>query len=181
MSSSTASSIDRINGVPVRQCLDLVEAVRKDPANGQTQWRSTTTWKGGFSCESRIRSHQLHLDEPEVLGGSDAAPNPVEAVLAAYGSCLAIGYTLNAAVRGIEVRSLSVDVEGHIDLAGFFGISSEVPAGFSGISTKVHLDADATPEQLDALHRHVLATSPVGSILERPLEVHTELVLPARA
>lgn len=180
MATTTLNSTDRINGVPVGQCLALVEAVRANPQAGQTRWRSTTTWKGGFACESSIRTHALSLDEPEVLGGSDGAPNPVEAVLAAYGSCLAIGYTLNAAVRGIEVRGLSVDVEGHIDLAGFFGLSSDVPAGFSGITTKVHLDADATPEQLDDLHRHVLATSPVGSILERPLDVRTELVVAAR-
>jgi uncharacterized OsmC-like protein len=174
--STTLDSTARLNGVPVSQCLSLVEAVRNDPASGQTRWRATTTWKGGFSCESRIREHGLPLDEPALLGGTDTAPNPVEAVLAAYGSCLAVGYTLNAAVRGIEVRSLAIDVEGHIDLAGFFGLDAAVPAGFSGITTKVHLDADATAEQLDDLHRHVLATSPVGSILQRPLDVRTELV-----
>lgn len=127
-----------------------------------------------------IRTHAVSLDEPALLGGTDTAPNPVEAVLAAYGSCLAVGYTLNAAVRGIEVRSLSIDVEGHIDLAGFFGLNADVPAGFSSISTQVHLDAEASDAQLQDLHRHVLATSPVGSILQRPLEVRTELVTPSR-
>jgi uncharacterized OsmC-like protein len=177
--SPTLAATDRINGVPVSQCLDLVEAVRSNPDAGQTRWRSSTTWKGGFSCESRIRDHVVQLDEPEALGGTNTAPNMVEAVLAAYGSCLTVGYTLNAAVRGIEVRSLSVDVEGPIDLAGFFGLSSDVPAGFSSIKATVRLDAAATPEQLADLHRHVLATSPVGSILQRPLEVTTELVTPS--
>lgn len=172
----TIAPIDRLNGVPVSQCLGLVEAVRNNPDVGQTHWRSSTTWKGGFLCESRIREHVVQLDEPEALGGTNTAPNMVEAVLAAYGSCLTVGYTLNAAVRGIEVRSLTVDVEGHIDLAGFFGISTDVPAGFSSITTTVHLDADATAEQVTELHRHVLATSPVGSILERPIAVTTNLV-----
>lgn len=175
MATITTPPASHLNGVPVTQCLGLVEAVRANPAAGQTRWRATTTWKGGFSCESRIRTHALPLDEPDALGGTDSAPNPVEAVLAAYGSCLAVGYTLNAAVRGIEVRSLSIDVEGHIDLAGFFGISADVPAGFSGITARVHLDAGASPAQIEDLHRHVLATSPVGSILERPLAVRTEL------
>lgn len=174
--SPTTLASDRLNGVPVSQCLDLVEAVRKNPESGQTRWRSSTTWKGGFSCESRIRDHVLHLDEPEALGGTNTAPNMVEAVLAAYGSCLTVGYTLNAAVRGIHVRSLSVDVEGPIDLAGFFGLSADVPAGFPSIKATVYLDADASADQLDDLHRHVLATSPVGSILQRPIDVTTELV-----
>lgn len=176
MATTTLSPTDRLNGVPVSQCLGLVEAVRANRDAGQTRWRATTTWKGGFSCESSIRTHEVRLDEPELLGGSDTAPNPVEAILAAYGSCLAVGYTLNAAVRGIEVRSLAIDVEGHLDLAGFFGLDADVPAGFSGITTRVRLDADATDDQLQDLHRHVLATSPVGSILQRPLDVRTELV-----
>ena len=175
-SPNTLAPTDRLNGVPVSQCLGLVDAVRSNPDVGQTRWRSSTTWKGGFSCESRIRDHVVQLDEPEALGGTNLAPNMVEAVLAAYGSCLTVGYTLNAAIRGIEVRSLTVDVEGHIDLAGFFGLSKDVPAGFSSITTTVHLDADASAEQLADLHRHVLATSPVGSILERPIDVTTNLV-----
>lgn len=178
ITSTTPARTDRLNGVPVSQCLDLVEAVRSNRDAGQTRWRASTTWTGGFACQSRIRTHALSLDEPELLGGTDTAPNPVEAVLAAYGSCLAVGYTLNAAVRGIQVRSLTIDVEGHIDLAGFFGLDAAVPAGFSSISAAVQLDADATDAQLQDLHRHVLATSPVGSILQRPLDVRTELVRP---
>lgn len=174
--SHPTTAADRLNGVPVSQCLALVDAVRTNPAAGQTRWRSSTTWKGGFACESRIRDHVVQLDEPEILGGTNTAPNMVEIVLAAYGSCLTVGYTLNAAVRGIEIRSLSVEVEGPIDLAGFFGLSADVPAGFPSIKATVHLDADASADQLADLHQHVLATSPVGSILQRPVDVTTELI-----
>src|SRR5690606_15890918 len=134
----------RVNGVPVAHCLGLVEAVRNDPAKGQTVWKATTTWRGGFVCESKIRQHTVVMNEPEALGGTDTAPNMVEQVLAAYSSCLTVGYTLNAAVRGITIRDLRVDVEGDLDLAGFFGLSDAVPAGFSGIRAVVHLDADAS-------------------------------------
>ena len=116
------------------------------------------------------------MDEPEALGGTDTAPNMVESVLAAYGSCLTVGYTLNAAIRGITINDLRVEVEGDLDLAGFFGLSDEVPAGFTHIRAVVHLDAEATPEELQALHEHTLKTSPVGSILKQPLNVSTELV-----
>lgn len=173
---TTLTAPDTLNGVPVSHCLGLVEAVRNDPAAGQTTWRSSTTWKGGFTCESQVRSHVVVLDEPATLGGADTAPNMVEAILASYGSCLTVGYTLNAAVRGIEVRSLTVDVEGHLDLARFFGLPTDKPAGFTDVHARVHIDADATPEQLADLHAHVLATSPVGSILKQPIAVTTELV-----
>jgi uncharacterized OsmC-like protein len=162
-----------VNGVPVQNVRSLVSAVQDDPANGATKWSATTTWKGGFNCESKIREHTIH--EPDALGGTDTAPNMVETVLAAYGSCLTVGYTMNAALRGIEIRSLEVKLDGDLDLQGFLGLSDDVPAGFSSISAIVHLDADATPEQIQELHQHVLKTSPVGCILSRPLSITTEL------
>jgi uncharacterized OsmC-like protein len=164
-----------VNGVPVSAVVGLVEAVRSDRAKGQTKWNAVTTWKGGFNCESKIRDHTIYMNEPDALGGTDTAPNMVETVLAAYGSCLTVGYTLNAALRGIKINDLKVELEGDLDLAGFFGLSAEVPAGFSDIRAKVHLDADASPEEIQALHDHVLKTSPVGCILARPLNVSTEL------
>lgn len=168
---------ETVNGVPVSACAGLILAVQQDPANGQTKWSAVTTWKGGFQCENRIRDHVVELNEPEALGGTDTAPNMVEAVLAAYGSCLTVGYTLNAALRGITIRDLKVEVEGALDLAGFFGLSREVSPGFSNVKTHVYLDAEAAPEELEALHRYVLRTSPVGSILTQPLPVTTELHL----
>lgn len=164
-----------INGVPIAAVEGLVNAVKSDPKNGMTKWSAVTTWKGGFNCESKIRNHTVNMNEPDALGGTDTAPNMVENVLAAYGSCLTVGYTLNAALRGIKIKDLRVEVEGDLDLAGFFGLSEEVPAGFTGVRARVHLDADASPAAIQALHDRVLKTSPVGCILSKPLKVTTEL------
>ena len=164
-----------VNGVPVAAVSGLVDMVKEDSSQGQTKWNAVTTWKGGFSCESRIRDHTIHMNEPDALGGTDTAPNMVETVLAAYGSCLTVGFTMNAALRGIEIKELKVELEGDLDLAGFFGLSEEVPAGFTGVTAVVHLDADADPEDIQDLYDHVLKTSPVGCILTRPLEVRTVL------
>ena len=169
-------SSGKINGVPVQNVRALVDAVKADPANGATQWQAVTTWKGGFDCESKIRDHTIHMNEPDALGGTDTAPNMVETVLAAYGSCLTVGYAMNAALRGIKINDLEVKLEGDLDLAGFLGLSDEVPAGFSGIRAKVHLDADAADDEIRDLHEHVLKTSPVGCILSKPLGITTELV-----
>lgn len=164
-----------VNGVPVAAVSGLVDAVKEDASQGQTKWNAVTTWKGGFNCESKIRDHTIYMNEPDALGGTDTAPNMVETVLAAYGSCLTVGYTMNAALRGIAIKDLKVELEGDLDLAGFFGLSEEVPAGFSDVRAVVHLETDACPEEVQALHDHVLKTSPVGCMLTKPLKVSTEL------
>lgn len=165
-----------LNGVPVTEAAALIDAVKQEPANGQTTWKTVTSWKGGFQCESQIRDHTIQMDEPTQLGGTDSAPNMVETVLAAYGSCLTVGYALNASLRGITIKDLRVELEGNLDLAGFFGLSEAVPPGFRDMRAIVHLNTDASPEDVQALHDHVLKTSPVGCILNRPLQVTTELV-----
>lgn len=166
---------ETLNGVPVTAAASLIDTIRQEPANGQTTWKSVTNWKGGFQCESQIRDHTVQMDEPTQLGGTDSAPNMVETVLAAYGSCLTVGYALNASLRGITIKDLRVELEGNLDLAGFFGLSDDVPPGFRDVRAIVHLDTDASPEDVQALHEHVMKTSPVGCILSQPLQVTTEL------
>ena len=110
-----------------------------------------------------------------MLGGTNTAPNPVEQLLGALGSCLAIGYTANASVRGIQIEDLRIELEGHIDLPVFLGLH-EGHAGYSDVTIKVYLKAAAPQESLEELHQQVLKTSPVGQTIEKAIPLHATLV-----
>ena len=154
----------------------LIQAVQADPETGKTVWKASTTWRGGFQSQAQIRDFTVTMDEPPPLGGANTAPNMVEMVLGAYGCCLTTGYVMNAARQGIKLEGVDIDLEGDLDLQGFFGLSPEAWPGYTNIRTKVHLRApEATPEQVQALHEVVVKTSPVGSILARPVQIETEL------
>jgi uncharacterized OsmC-like protein len=102
----------------------------------------------------------------------------VEVVLGAYGCCLTTGYAANAALRGIELDDIQIELEGDLDLNGFLGLKDPEQCwpGYTNVRAKVTLIAPkATPEQIQALHDAVTKTSPVGSILERPIHVETRL------
>lgn len=99
----------------------LVEAVQADPDKGQTTWTSEVTWEGGFRTTARSRDlAPIAFDEPPGLGGTNTAPNPVEQLLGALGSCLVIGYAANASVAGIEF-------EGPADRASWRSRPADVP------------------------------------------------------
>jgi len=141
-----------------------------------TPFAASVTWRGGFRNEIRVRDlAPTFADEPEILGGTDTAANPVEQVLGALGSCLAIGYTAGATARGITIEELRIDLTGTIDLPVFFGLK-EGHAGYEGVDARVHLVADASPEALTELHEAVVRTSPVGHTLARPAAVTVRLV-----
>jgi uncharacterized OsmC-like protein len=168
--------------IPVSLGFDLLQlqglrgAVAEKPEVGKTVWQAKTEWERGFRSQAQIRHFTIPMDEPSALGGFDSAPNMVEMVLGAYGCCLTTGYVMNAALQGIELEAVQVDVEGDLDLNGFFGLSTEVSPGYSDVRAIVRLTAPkATTEQLETLHATVTRTSPVGSILERPVRVSTEL------
>jgi organic hydroperoxide reductase OsmC/OhrA len=156
----------------------LIEHVRGKPEAGQTVWKAKTNWLGGFRSQAQIRDFTVAMDEPEALGGSDTSPNMVEMVLGAYGCCLTTGYAMNAGLRGIELEDIQIELEGDLDLNGFFGLHdpNETWPGYTNVRAKVMLKApNATAQQLQELHDAVIRTSPVGSILKQPLAVSAEL------
>jgi uncharacterized OsmC-like protein len=157
----------------------LINHIKGKPEAGKTVWKAQTTWLGGFKSQAQIRDFTVSMDEPTALGGSNTAPNMVEMVLGAYGCCLTTGYAANAAMQGIVLHDIQIELEGDLDLNGFFGLQDPEHCwpGYTNVRAKVLIKApDATPEQIQALHAAVVRTSPVGSILQRPLNVATELI-----
>lgn len=151
----------------------LTETISADPSQAATVWKADVTWKGGFRSETHIRDFAPALsDEPTGLGGTDTAPNPVEQLLGALGNCLAVGVAANASARDIKIDSLTISLEGDLDLSTFLGLASG-HAGFDSVRARIDLKTDATSGAVDDLISHVVATSPVGHTLiqEVPVEV----------
>jgi len=148
-----------------------------DPSKRQTVWRTRVEWQNGFGNTFESGSHApIRVDEPTSLGGANSGPNPAEVLLGALGTCLSIGYALNAAARGIELRRLALDLEGDIDLAVFGGLVEDGNPGYSDIRVRVEVDSNAPAEALQALHEHVVRTSPILGTVARPVPVTSEVV-----
>ncbi len=178
------------NGVNLEQLVQTVEAVKGQPEIARFQFRARTTWQGGGASRTEIQGFHgamqedtsrdepfvLIGDEPPVLLGANAGPNAVEALLHAVSSCLTVGFIYNAAARGIEVRALEFDLEGDLDLQGFLGLSDTVRPGYSGITVRYRVDADATREEIIELCDYVQRTSPLLDIVRNPVPVNVRLV-----
>ncbi len=166
-----------LNGLDLGQIQQVVAAVQADPAKAQTHWRVQVHWDGGFQNRFQARHHApIRVDEPSGLAGTDSGPNPAELLLGAMGTCLSIGYALNAAARGIRIEAMELEVEGDIDLSVFTGLKAEDNPGYAGIRITARVKSDATPEQLQALHEHVLRTSPICSTVAQPVPVEARVV-----
>jgi hypothetical protein len=62
-------------------------ALSADPAQAQAVFQAQSRLGHGVNSTVAIRQFSVGVDEPPGLGGQDTAPNPVEYILAALGSC----------------------------------------------------------------------------------------------
>lgn len=149
----------------------LIAAGKANPTAIKTV-KCRTVAEGRFRHLNFIRNLPPHIvDEPPALLGDDTAPNPSEALLAALGSCLAVGIHANAVANGIAVHALALELEADINITSVWGTgdTSPKPVGFDAIRVSVELDADAPKETLDALIAHAQKWSPVANTIAKPV------------
>jgi len=76
---------------------------------------------------------------------------------------------------GIPLESVSVKLEGLLDLRGFFAVKDDVRAGFNEVRGVVNLKSSASPAELAKLKKVVDAHCPVLDILRAPVPVDLRL------
>src|SRR3990172_3746271 len=154
---------------------DTQSAFRARPDAAKATFNSSSRLTEGFRSEISIRQHSLAADEPPALGGADSGPNPVELILAALGSCQEITYRAYATAMGIPLDSVSVELEGDIDLRGFFAVDESVRSGYRNIRANVRIKSDASDADLQKLREVVNAHCPVLDIISNKVPVQMEM------
>lgn len=149
-------------------------AFRTEPHKARVTLRSDSALQAGFHSQARVRSHQIDIDEPKGIGGTDLGASPVELVLAALGSCQEITYRAFATALGIPLAGVAVSVEGDIDFRGFFAIEETVRPGFGALRVTVNLTTSASQAQIDMLVAAVNRHCPVLDMLSTPVPSHFE-------
>lgn len=177
------------NGLPVAGLQEIAETLGEAPEQGVATFETRTRWLGGMRTRSEVagfelggqrieRKHVIECDEPQEIFGRDEAANPQELFLSAIGSCMSAIWAVQATMAGVELRSLEVHMRGTLDLRGSLELA-DVPQGFPEVSCIVHVDADATAEQLQAIHDKVQKTSPNFYHLTTAIPARAQLVMKA--
>jgi uncharacterized OsmC-like protein len=151
-------------------------AVSTDVANAAVVFSATGNGVSGVATDIRIGRHNSLIDEPPALGGTDAAPNPVETALAGLLSCQVVTYRFWAAKLGIPLDDIRIETHGDLDVRGFFGLDDGVRPGFGDVRVKVTLTGPASREQYRALQAAVDQHCPVLDLFANPTPVSTELI-----
>lgn len=146
------------------------EAVRIRPSMGKNTAVTKVRLFNGTTCEVEHKHWKFKVDIGTGEGGNDAGPGPGILERGALGSCLAIAYSQMAAVSGIPVNNIEVNVESDLDARGMLGIDDR-PPGFTELRYNVHIESPAEEteirQMIDKADRH----SPVLDDFQRAIPV----------
>nr|MBC8378918.1 OsmC family peroxiredoxin [Planctomycetota bacterium] len=125
-----------INGVDLETVNETTGAIRTDPALAQSRFHVVNKWINGGHNHVTIRDFygakqeiphsqvfELDEDEPAMLAGTGAGPQPVEDLLTALSRGMTRAVVQSAAPRGNHIESLEGHAVSGIDLPGFPGVS----------------------------------------------------------
>jgi putative redox protein len=162
--------------------LKTIDKINSDPKAANLVFRAETDLKEGVRCIAKVRDFELLVvDEPAALGGTDVAMNPVELVLAAFGTCQEIMYSAYAAVLDIPLTEVKVDVKGYLNLQGLLGLDSSVPPGYQKIVWETRISSPSDEASLRALVATVEKTCPLLDIIKRPIEASGQVFINGNA
>jgi uncharacterized OsmC-like protein len=172
------------NGVNTQALLDARDALSETPEGAQFTWKATNEWVRGTRSDTSISgffglgadqdhksSFTYTADHPEVFAAEDQGPTPVEFVLVALASCLTAGVAAVAQNRGIQLNRVSATIEGDLNILGILGGDPDVRNGYSGIRVNYDIDADASPEDIEALVAQSQKRSAVFDVITNPTNV----------
>lgn len=166
---------DDFQTIDPKELAELSAKGRSDPRAVRTVKCRTVAEGRKFRHLNYVRNLPAHIvDEPPGLLGDDTAPNPTEALLAALGTCVAVGLQANAVARGWKVNGIAVDLEGDINITSVWGTGdlSPKPVGLTSVRIKVDLDVEgAAPGDVDALIAHAAQWSPVLNTVKSPVAI----------
>jgi len=178
----------KVNGIDVAALKQAIAEIEANPDAGQTRWTIKSRWEGGARTDHRVdgvdiggqrvnRQFQIQVDEPCELCGTNQYANPQEYLLAATNACMMVGYATVAAVMGVKLTKLELEITGDIDLRGFLDLDPNVARGYEQLHYTVRIAGDGAKEQFEKMHEVVQRTSPNYYNISNPIELTSDLVI----
>jgi uncharacterized OsmC-like protein len=181
---------DRLNDVNTEKLLEVDGHVRENPALARVVFAATSSWQRGTKTEVTVsevraggqpvvpptRRLTVTVDEPDILGGIDSAPSPVETVLAALAGCVTAGIATNAQLFGVPLDRIDIALEADVDVRGVLGHDRSVRNGVTDIRYTVTIQSPAPEEQVRRVKETIDRKSPIRDTLANPVRITSTLV-----
>jgi len=179
-----------LNDVDLEKLKATDALIRENPAlakvvvKARSRWcRGTKTevtlsewYAGGQRMTSPPRRFTILVDEPDLLGGLDGGPFPPEVVLAALAGCVTNATATNAALFGVPLDGIEMELEAHLDARGFLGHDKSVRNGITDIHYTITIQSPAPEDQVRKCKETIDRKSAVRDTLANPVNITSKFV-----
>ncbi len=179
-----------LNDVDLEKLKATDALMRENPALGKVVVKARSTWcrgtktevicsewfAGGQKMTAAPRRFTITVDEPDLLGGIDGAPFPPEVLLAALAGCVSNGTATNAAMFGVPIDAIEMELEAHMDARGFLGHDKSVPNGITDINYTITIQSSAPEDKVRRCKETIDRKSPVRDTLANPVNITSKFV-----
>lgn len=166
----TVRSGTELNGVDADELREYIDSVKADSTQADREPTVIARWVGGMRAEVVST-----LGGPPVYMGGDDDPSAMGMLLRALAACDVEVVVTRAVLLGIEIEDLTIEAQGHFNVARYLGVQASEGAGYQRASYTARLKTKgATAEQIAEI-RTALEASPVGDTFERRIPVSFEL------
>ena len=159
-----------INAINVDELKQMQERLKNDRTAGDKQPHVVAKWVGGGSTEVVMGDRKMTIGGPGNL-------NAVGTLLASLGACDIDVILMHAALQGLAIEEVRMELSGRFNTAGFYGAADE-GSGYEQIESKIFIKAPgAAPEQIAYLKEQCERHSPVGDSLSRSIPLQLSIHL----
>lgn len=175
-----------MNGIDLKALETARNAISDNRPDGITSYGLSMIWMGGVRMKAQTTGMQIGsekiardfswtVDEPPQLLGEGTAPTPQEFLMSGVGACIMVGFVVNAAVKGIELRALKLHMSGSLDLAGFMNLANDAQVKMQGIDYEIEVDCDADEAALQEVAKAAVEFSPNAMTVRNGVPVNGRL------
>ncbi|EIM05841.1 OsmC family protein [Planococcus antarcticus DSM 14505] len=127
-------------------------------ANKMTFQATGTSSK--MKSEIKMGNHEITIDEPPSMGGTDKGPDPLSTLLASLAGCENVIANLVAKDIDFDLQGIEFDVKGDLDPRGLMG-QADIQPYFNQIYVQAKVKTDETEERIQELKEKTDARCPV--------------------
>jgi uncharacterized OsmC-like protein len=158
-----------INGVDVDQLKQTQQKVSADPSLTEREPTVVARWLGSGSTA------EAEFDGITTKIGGDGNLNSMQTFLASLAACDVDLVVTHAALIGLSIEELRVEVTGHFNSRAYY-LTEADGAGYDRIAYTVIMKAPgATEDQIKYLKERCQKSSPVGDSVARQIPLTLEL------
>lgn len=120
----------------------------------------------------------LYVDQPQFAGGSNAGATPMDYLFASLAGCLATTARIIATQKKLDLRGMTITVEGSLDLDIIYGKSRDSRPGLTGLHVTLALDAAMGAEEREDFLAELRLRCPVYDSIKAATPVTLATPLP---